>query len=109
LTAVGVDQLAIGGAGNGVDRQIAARQILFQADIGRGMKGKALVAVAGLALGTRQRIFLVRLRVQEDREILADRLEAAGQHFLRASCRPRRSHDPAPAGRATRRGSPRRQ
>jgi hypothetical protein len=38
--------------------------------------------MAGLALGAGQRIFLVRSGMQENREILAHRLEAARQHIL---------------------------
>ena len=50
---------------------------------GVGVEGEAFVAGRGLALGARQRIFLVRLRVQENREVLADRLVAQRHHFLR--------------------------
>jgi hypothetical protein len=80
--AIGVDQRTVGSARDGVDGQVAARQILAQGDLGGSMKGKALVAVTGLALGARQRIFCMRMRVQEDREILAHRLETACQHLL---------------------------
>jgi hypothetical protein len=41
------------------------------------VEGEAVVAVAGLALGPGQRIFLVRFGMQEDREILADRAKPA--------------------------------
>ena|SRR5437899_8197225 len=46
------------------------------------MHGEALVAAPALSLGARERIFLVRLRVQEHREILAHRLVAEALHFL---------------------------
>jgi hypothetical protein len=39
--------------------------------------------VTRLALGTRQRVFRLRFRVQENREILADLPEALRQHFSR--------------------------
>ncbi len=48
------------------------------------MEGEAVVTAAGLALGTRQRIFLVGARVEEDRKILADRPETGRQHGFRA-------------------------
>ena len=47
------------------------------------MHGEALVAAAALALGARERVFLVRLRMQEHREILADGLEAEPFHLFR--------------------------
>jgi hypothetical protein len=79
---VGVKQRTIGGARYGVDRQVATRQVLGQADFGSSAKGKSPVARPGLALGARQRILLVGGRVQEDRKVLADGPEASGQHLF---------------------------
>jgi hypothetical protein len=83
LAAEGIDQRAVLVLGDGVDGEVAPRQILFQRHVGRGVEDEALVARRGLALGARQGVFLVRLGMQEHREILADRLEAARQHVLR--------------------------
>ena len=76
----GIGQRAIVGARDGVDRQVTPREIIGKADVRSSVEGKALVAVPGLALGAGERVFLVRLWVQENREVLADRLETLGQH-----------------------------
>ena len=68
--------------GHGIDGQIAAHQILLQRHSRRGMKGKADIARRSLAFGTGQRIFLMRLRMQEHREVAPDRRKAARQHVL---------------------------
>ena len=44
-----------------------------------------MIAVSGLALGAGQRVFVLSLRVQENREIFADRPEALCQHGFRSS------------------------
>lgn len=80
--AVGVDQAAVLGARDRVDREVAAQQVLFERDLGRGVADEAGVAVAGLALGARERVFLVGVRMQEDREVAADRAEAAREHLV---------------------------
>ena len=69
--AKGVDERGliacpIGGSGNGVDGQIAPRQVFFQRDGGAGLHGKAPVAGGAFALGARQGVFLARLRMQEN-------------------------------------------
>src|SRR3546814_14995676 len=69
--------------GNRIDCEIAATQIVFKRDIGAGVEGKALIAAPGLALGTRQRVLFSCLRIEEDREILADRLVAECLHLFR--------------------------
>ena len=76
LAAERIDDFTGGGFGHGVDGQIAARQILLQRDLGGGVKGKAGIAGRGFALGARQRVFLVRLRMQEHGKVLADRTKA---------------------------------
>ena len=50
---------------------------------GASVEGETLVARAGLALGAREGVLVARLRVQEDREVLADRLEAQREHVVR--------------------------
>ena len=66
LPAPWVDQAAIAVLGHGVDGQVAARQVFFQGDVGRGVEGKAVVAPAALALGAGEGVLFVGLRVQED-------------------------------------------
>src|SRR3546814_8647839 len=55
-------------------------QVFFQRHRRIGVDDEAAVAAAGLAFGAGQRVFLVRLRVQEHGEVAADRLEAGGEH-----------------------------
>jgi hypothetical protein len=57
--AVGIDQRAAFILGNGVDGQVAAQQVVFQRHLGCGMHHEAGVARRRLALGARQRVFLV--------------------------------------------------
>ena len=54
---------------DGIDREVAALEVLFERDVGRGVDDEAVVAAAALALGARERVLLVRLRMQEDREV----------------------------------------
>ena len=85
--AIGVDHRAaatpIGGSGDGVDGEVAPRQVFFQRHVGRGMHHKATVAAAAFALGARQGVFLVRARVQKDGEVAPHRGEALRQQVLR--------------------------
>ena len=60
----------------------APPQVVFQAHIGCGVHRESLVAAPAFPLGPRERIFLVRLRVQEHRKILAHRLVAQALHLL---------------------------
>ncbi len=80
LAAVGIDQRALIIPGHGVDGEIAPGQILFQADVGCGQHDKTTVAAPGLALATRQGVFLVGLRVQKDGKILSHRAKALSLH-----------------------------
>ncbi len=82
LTAVGVEQPTLIVLGHGVDGQVAADQVLFQGDVGAGMKGETAVAAPALAFGAGQGIFLPALRVEEYREVLADRPIAEREHLL---------------------------
>ena len=70
--------------GHRVDRQVAARQVLFQRDVGSAWNDEAAVAGRRLALGARERVFLVRLRMQEDREVAPDRRVARPPPSARA-------------------------
>ena len=68
--------------GHGIDGQVATNEVLFQRHIGAGMHAEADIPVAGLALGTRQRVLLLGLRMQEDREVPPDRPEATRLHVF---------------------------
>jgi hypothetical protein len=57
---------------------------LFERDVGAGVKHEATIASPTLALGTRQGIFLTRLRMQEHWKIAAHRPETVGEHLLGA-------------------------
>ena len=81
-TAERVGQGAILGLCDGVDGQIAPHQVVFQGDVGRRVEDKAPVAGRRLAFRAGQGVFFLRLRVQEDGEILADGPEALAQHIL---------------------------
>ena len=70
-------------SGDGVDGEIAPRQVFFQCHIGGGVHHKAAIAHAVLALGARQRVFLMGLRVQEHRKVAPHGHEAARAHLLR--------------------------
>jgi hypothetical protein len=83
LAAVRIDQRAAGVLRDRVDRQVAAHEVVLQRDVGRGVDLEAVIARPGLALRAGQRVFLVRVRVQEDRKILAHRQVAGLQHVAR--------------------------
>ena len=90
LAAIGIHQVfeavvacPVGRSGDGVDGQIAPRQVLFQRHIGSGVNHKAAIAHAVLALGASQRIFLMGLGVQEHRKVAPHGHEAARAHLLR--------------------------
>ena len=78
-----VYQLAVRILRDGIDGEVAPRQILFQRDVTRSMDDEAFVPARGLALGARQRIFLMRLGMQEHREILAYRAVTQRHHVFR--------------------------
>ncbi len=84
LAAERIDELSLLVARHRVDREIPARQILVERYIGRDEELEAAIAVAVLALGARERVFLARVRVQEHREIASHRLVARrNQNFGR--------------------------
>jgi hypothetical protein len=67
-----------------------ADQVLLQRDVGAGVEGEATIATAALALGAGQGVLLARLRVQEYREIGANRAVAEFQHLFCTGA----DHDP---------------
>ena len=76
LAAEGIDQRAVLVLRHRVDRQVAAQQVLLERDLGPGVEGEAAIAGRGLALGAREGVLLVRLGMEEHREVGADRLIA---------------------------------
>ena len=80
--AVRVDQRAVLGLRHRIDRQVAARQVLLERHVGRGVESEAAVAGRRLALGAREGVLLLRLRVQEDGEVAADGRVAGGRHLI---------------------------
>jgi len=67
-----IDELAFLGACYGVDRQVAALEIVLERDGRRGIEREARVSGGRLTLGTRKRIFLAGARMQEYGEVLPD-------------------------------------
>ena len=84
LPSVRIDELAVSVHGHGVDGEVAPLQVLLERDVGCGVKDEAVVARRGAALGARQRVFLFRARVQEDRKVAPDRGVSSGHHLLGA-------------------------
>ena len=82
LASERIDQLPILIFGHGIDGEVAAGQVLFQRDVGRGMEDETVIAPARLALGARQGVLFLALRMQKYREILAYRQKSGGLHCL---------------------------
>ena len=78
---MGVDQFSGARLGDGIDREIAAQQVLFQGHIGRKSRLETVIARRGFTLCSRERIFFVRLWMQEDRKILAHLPKAQDFHI----------------------------
>src|SRR3989344_8764173 len=73
-----IDELASLVLGHGVDREVAPLQIIFERHVWRGVNREALVATTALALGARERVLLLGLRMQEHREVRAHGLKTLG-------------------------------
>ncbi len=80
---VGVDQFTPGGFGHGINGEVAPPQVFLKGNAGVCAGFKAGIAVTCFTLGACQCVFLFCLRVQEHREILADRLITQIKHLLR--------------------------
>ncbi len=80
---IGIDNLAVRVLGQGVNGEVAAKQILLQGDVGRGIAGEAGIAKARFPFGARQGVLLPAFWVEEHREIAANLLVARVQHLLR--------------------------
>ena len=96
LAAEWVDDCAAFVLGHRVDGEVAALQILLQCHRRIDVERERVIAASGLALGPRQCIFLAGLRLQEHREILADRAVAERAHLVRR----RADHDEIAVGDA---------
>ena len=71
LPAERVDERPIAGLRDGIDGQIAPREILLETDFGPELDRKAAISGRSLSLAASQRIFFVGLRMQEHREVAA--------------------------------------
>ena len=82
LAAERIDERAVPGLRHRVDGEIAPAQIVFQRHLGRRVHGEALVAAPAFPFRARERVFLVRLRMQEHGKVLADGLVAQALHLV---------------------------
>ena len=82
-TAERIDDVARLVLGDGIDGEVAPRQVRFERHVRRGVEVESLVAGGGLALGARERVLLVRVGMEKDREVLADRAETQTHHLVR--------------------------
>src|SRR5690606_25754890 len=73
--AEGIDEVAVGVLGDGVDGEVAALEVLFEGDGRVGVDDETAVARRALAFGARERVFLAGLGMQEHGEIAADGAE----------------------------------
>ena len=82
LAAVGIDDVAVIVLRHGVDGEVAAREVLLQRHRWIGIDHETAISTAGLAFGSRQRVFLTAVGMQEHREVLANRLEPERLHLV---------------------------
>jgi hypothetical protein len=85
-----IDQRAVAGPRHGIDGEVAPRQVLFERDTRIELHRESAVTRSALALCARQRVLLVRLRVQEHGKFPADLAVTEPCQFLRR----RTDHDP---------------
>jgi hypothetical protein len=67
------DKVAVGIPRHGIDRQVAAPKVLLDRHLRIRMKGEAVIARTGFSFRPGEGVFLARIRVQEHREVFADR------------------------------------
>ena len=77
-----IDELAVFGARDGVDREVASLEIVFERHRRRGIEREARVSRRGLTLRACERVLFAGLRVQEHRKVLADAPEAQGRELI---------------------------
>jgi len=80
--AIGIDELSVFGFRDGIDCQVATRQILFECDVLVRTNLKPPVTGAGLRFRSRQCILLSRFGVQLNREAPSDTLKSACLEFF---------------------------
>ena len=78
--AVRIDERAIVGLRDRIDREVAPLQILFQRHRRIGIDDEAAIATPALALGPRQRVLLAGIGMQEHGEVATHGLEASRFH-----------------------------
>src|SRR5690606_20628094 len=88
--AIRVDVVAVGIARDGIDGEVPPQQVFLQRDVRRELGDEAAVAGAALALPPRQRVLLLRLRMEEHREIPAHGAIAGRRQLLGGAAH----HDP---------------
>jgi hypothetical protein len=77
-----IEQRAVGRLRDRIDGEVATLQVLFQRHRRIGVDHEAAISPSTLALGARECVFLVAVRMQEHREVATDRLEAAREHCV---------------------------
>ncbi len=87
LAAERVDQRPAGRLRHRVDGQIAPREVLLERHLGSEFDGESAVAGCDLALEPRERVLLVRVRMQKYREVAPDLAVPEPQQLL-----PRAAH-----------------
>lgn len=105
LPAVGIDEVARGALGHGVDGEVTAREIVLERHIGGEGRLETTIAGGDLPFEAREGVLLVALGMQEYGEFPPDRPEAAALEFL--GCAPhdhpvtfphRAAEEPVPYG-----------
>jgi hypothetical protein len=87
---VGIDQAAVGGLCDCIDREVAAPQVLGERHLGSKADFEAAIARRDFAFEAGERVFLVALRMQKHREVAPDLSIVEPQHFLARAA----DHDP---------------
>jgi len=81
--AAGIDNMALRVGSHRIDREVAAREILFERHVRAGIDLETAVTGSGFFLGAGERVFFAGFRVQEDREAAADPAVAQCLEFIR--------------------------
>ena len=95
LSAERVEKVSVLVHRDGVDREVTASEILFERDVGSGVKHEALVARRRLAFSSGEGVFLMRDGVKKDWKVGSYGLKAFFQHGFRR----RAHHDPVSVAR----------
>jgi hypothetical protein len=79
----GVVQLPLRVDCHGIDGEVASQEVIFQPNLGSGEEDEAFVALAGLSLGSCERVFRMGRGMQEDGKVPSNWPKASSRHFLR--------------------------